>query len=108
MFPRPPARIYVAVQSHAADPQFVAELRHRRVAIRHRRLREAYLGFGQRELPAALAAPGPRGLQSRHRALADKLALELRQRREDAEHQAAARCGRVDLCPLTAPEAPSS
>ena len=97
MVPESPTRTHIPVQRPTADPQFAAKLRHRGVAARHRRLREAYLSLGERELAATSASR----LKPRHRALADELSFELRQRREDSEHQAAASCSGVDLHTLT-------
>ena len=71
MLPRPAASIHIAVQSHAADAESPAQLRHSRVPVGHRRLREPYLRLRQRELPASPTAPRPRGLQFRHRPLPD-------------------------------------
>ena len=53
--------------------------------------------FDSANLPAALPSASPRGLEPGHSAFADQLPLELGQRREDAEHEAAARGRGVDL-----------
>ena len=63
----------------------------------HRSLGQPHLGFRQRELPAALAAACSRGLEPGQGAFSDQLPLELGQRREDAEHEAAGRGGGIDL-----------
>ena len=67
------------------------------VAVRHRGLGQPHLGFRQRELPAAEASARPRGREPGQGAFADQLPLELGQRREDTEHEAAGRGGGVDL-----------
>ena len=67
----------------------------------HRGLGQPHLGFRQRELPAAIPSASPSGLEPRHGALADQLPLELGQRREDAEHEAASGGRGVDLRALT-------
>ena len=46
------------------------------------------------------AAACPRGLEPSEGAFADQLPLELGQRCEDSEHEAAGRGGGVDLCAL--------
>ena len=56
----------------------------------------AWASFRQRELPAALPSAGSRGLEPGHGAFAGQLPLELGQRREDAEHEAA---GHPQACP---------
>ena len=81
----------VPVERHRPDAEFSAQFGHRRVAVGHRGLSQPHLGFRQRELPAALAAAGPCGLEPSHGAFADQLPLELGQRCEDAEHEAAGR-----------------
>ena len=64
--------------------------------MRHRGLGQPHLGFRQRERPAALASARPRGREPGLGAFADQLPLELSQRREDAEYEAAGRRGGVD------------
>ena len=54
-------------------------------------LGQAQLGGGHLERTPDVAAPGAGGRQAGAGALDDQLALELGQRREDAEHQAAVR-----------------
>ena len=86
-----------AVERHGIDPEFAAERGHGGVAVRHRGLGQPHLGFRQRKRPAAVAAARPRGREPGPGAFADQLPLELSQRREDAEHEAAGGGGGVDL-----------
>ena len=58
-----PAGPTVPVERHRPDAEFAAQCGHRRVAVRHRGLGQPLLGFRQRELPPALAAAGPCGLE---------------------------------------------
>ena len=65
--------------------------------MRHRGLGQPHLGLRQRERSAAVASARPRGRESGQGAFADQLPLELGQRREDAEYEAAGGGGGVDL-----------
>ena len=87
----------VPVERHGGDPEFAAERGHGGVAVRHRGLGQSHLGFRQRERPATLASARPRGREAGQGAFTDQLPLELGQRREDAEYEAAGRRGGVDL-----------
>ena len=69
--------------------------------MRHRGLGQPHLGFRQRERPTAVASARPRGREPSQGAFADQLPLELGQRREDAEYEAAGRRGGVDLRALS-------
>ena len=65
--------------------------------MHHRGLGQPHLGLRQRERPAAVAAARPRGGEPGQGAFAGQLPLELGQRREDAEYEAAGGGGGVDL-----------
>ena len=65
--------------------------------MRHRGLGQPHLGLRQRERPAAVASARQRGRESGQGAVADQLPLELGQRREAAEYEAAGGGGGVDL-----------
>ena len=87
----------VPVERHGGDPEFTAERGHGGVAVRHRGLGQPHLSFRQRERPGIVASARPRGREPGQGAFTDQLPLELGQRREDAEHEAAGRRGGVDL-----------
>jgi hypothetical protein len=67
------------------------------VAVRHGRLSQTNLVLGQLEPSPALAPPRPGRRKTGDGSLADEVALELRQGREDPEYQLAARCRGVDV-----------
>ena len=71
------------------------------VAVRHGRLSQTNLVFGQLEPSPARAPPRPGGRETGDGALADEGALELRQGREDPEYQLAAGCRGVDVGALS-------
>ena len=77
----------VPVERHGVDPEFPAECGHGRVTVRHR-------GLGQPRTWAfnsanVLPPLRPRAREPGQGAFAGQLSLELGQRREDAEHEAA-------------------
>jgi hypothetical protein len=77
------------VQCLAAETKLFAQISDDRASLAHRGLGEAQLGGRHLRLASAVAPAGARGGESRDRALPDQLALELGERREDAEHQLA-------------------
>jgi len=95
-------RRHIAVERRARDAaQFPAKLTDRGIAAFHGRLRQADLRLRQAKGAAALAAPGARRLQARHRAFSDQLSLKFRQGRKNPEDQLAARRRGVDAGALT-------
>ena len=81
----------MAVEGLAGDAESGAQLADPGLALAHGGLGEAQLGRGHLVRPPPPAATRARGGQAGPGALADQLALELGQRREDAEHQPAGR-----------------
>ena len=78
---------YVAIEGGTADLEFLAEVRHRRLAGGHSRLRQADLIFGEFEMAPALAPTGSGSDETGHRAFSDEIAFKLGQRREYPEDQ---------------------
>src|SRR3546814_2240595 len=89
--------IYIAVESDALDPEFLAEVGNGRVALGHSSLSEPHLGLGEGELAATLASPRAGSGQASHGALADHIPLKLRQCGKNAEHHPARWRRGVDL-----------
>ena len=79
------------------NPQTPGEVLCIRLARRHGAHRHLQHGAVHLARPTALVAPRPRRRQARADPLGDELALELRQRREDSEHQTSVRGGGTDL-----------
>lgn len=92
----------VALERLSGDAELGTQLRDLRLRLAHGGLGQAELGACHFEGSAAVAPAGPGGLQVGHRALDDELTLELRQGREDAEHETAVGDGGVDVGPCPA------
>ena len=75
----------IAVEGDRLNAEFCGEFGNRGIAAFHGGLGETNLGLGEGELPAAPSPPGTGGFEPGNGALADQLALELRQGREDTE-----------------------
>ena len=82
-----PIAVHIGVVRRCRDPPPLHDIRRPHFPVRHCRHRQAQrlpLHFAQ---TSSLAAPGPGNRQAGPRPLGDQLTLELRQRREDPEHQ---------------------
>ena len=79
----------MAVKRLTRNSQFGAQLTDLGAGLAHRGLRQAQLGSGHLEWPAAITAAGARRDQACSCALDDQCPLELGQRSEDGEHKTA-------------------
>jgi hypothetical protein len=84
------------VEGLTCNAKLVAQVSDDCAAFAHSGLRKTKLGWRHLRLASAVSPAGACGGKSRDRALADKFALELGERREDAEHQFAGGGRRID------------
>jgi len=92
----------MAVKRLTADAQLFAQVGDDGASLAHGGLRKTELGRRHLRLAATVASARAGGCESGDRAFPDQLELELRERREDAEHQFAGRGRRLQTpqpCP---------
>jgi hypothetical protein len=97
----------MAIERLTADAQLFAQVGDDRASLAHGGLRKTELGRRHLRLAATVASARAGGCESGDRAFPDQLELELRERREDAEHQFAGRGRGVDCGSLSGQHAQS-
>lgn len=105
VLPELSVRADISVNGDRLDAEFLGQLRDGGIAVRHGRLRRAYLGFGPRKFSATFSPSSPGGFEARDGALADQFTFKFSQGSEDAEYQPPCSGGGVNLRTLPSQDA---